>query len=230
MNAKEQLSQMVREHDWNGVLTYLSRLSNMQFRKTESIMRESVLPELDNKLFWEALLHLIIYKRQAFLSGILASKHLADNGTLDFSTPHVAELATFLYHEQPSSIMKLCNMMVPLLKTEKQIQDMFKAMHVENAEKQIITLLKASSPLSYYLIFKILKTCDEKKIALNCCLAIMKRKDDMAFNAVCIIKAYHGLDELPGRFSLKIEQYELSHIDRDFETFQHALYGKRPQI
>ena len=91
-------------------------------------------------------------------------------------------------------------------------------------------LLKTDTYLSYYLIFKTLKLIEDKIIAKKCCMALIKRQNDHAYNAVCLIKAYFGLDDLPGRFSLKIEQYELSHIDRNYETFVHVLEGKRPKI
>ena len=107
---------------------------------------------------------------------------------------------------------------------------MFGAFHVENEVTRISVLLKSEHDLSYYLIFKTLKLIEDRLIARKCCVALMKRQDDRAFNAVCLIKAYFGLDDLPARFSLTIEQYELSHIDRDYNTFIHVLNGKRPRI
>lgn len=224
------MTQMVQARNWDGVLATLSKLNNSQFRLMEKSIREQVLPQLDNDLFWEALSHLIIYRRQAFLSGIVAAAHLAKGGTLNFCNQHVEALVTHLSQTAPESIQKLCNMLMPLLTTESQAHDMFHFLRIDKPVTKLATLLKTDSPLSYYITFKTLKECDEKKVALKCCQAMMRRHDDMAFNAVCIIKAYFGLDELPGRFSLKIEQYELSHIDRNYETFTHALYGKRPKI
>lgn len=230
MNATEQMTLLVKARNWDGVLTTLGRLSNSQFRLMEKAVREQVLTQLDNDLFWEALSHLIIYKRQAFISGIVAAEHLVGNDTLDFHNHHVETLARHLMQTKPESLQKLCNMMMPLLRSEQQVRDMFHTLHVENPEARLASLLKTDSPLSYYVIFKTLKECDEKTVAYRCCQALMKRHDDMAFNAVCIIKAYFGLDDLPGRFSLRVEQYELSHIDRNFDTFKRALYGKRPQL
>ena len=91
-------------------------------------------------------------------------------------------------------------------------------------------LLKVDSELSYYLIFKILKLIEDKVIARKCCMTLIKRNSDQAFNAVSLIKTYLGFDDLPACFSLKIEEFELSHIDRDFNTFQHVLNGKRPNL
>ena len=116
------------------------------------------------------------------------------------------------------------------MRTAEQVMAMMEAFHVENEVTRLSMLLKVDSDLSYYLIFKTLKLLEDKVIARKCCMALMKRQDDRAFNAVCLIKAYFGLDDLPARFSLTIEQYELSHIDRNFDTFQHVLNGKRPRV
>ena len=221
---------MIGTRDWEGMTQMLGSLSNMELRRMEHVMREEVLPTLENDSFWETLLHLIIFKRAAFISGVTAVTHLVKEGMLDFEVEGVRRLYEHLKATNPESLVKMCNMMVPELRTEAQVMGMFEAFHVENEVTRISVLLKSEHDLSYYLIFKTLKLIEDRLIARKCCVALMKRQDDRAFNAVCLIKAYFGLDDLPARFSLTIEQYELSHIDRDYDTFCHVLDGKRPRI
>lgn len=230
MANKERVTQLISTRDWEGLTQMLGSLSNMELRRMEHVMREEVLTGLENDLFWETLLHLIIFKRAAFISGVTALTHLAKDGTLDFEVKSVGRLCEHLKATNQESLVKMCNMMVPELRTEVQVMGMFEAFHVENEVTRLAVLLKAEHDLSYYLIFKTLKLIEDKLVARKCCLALMKRQDDRAFNAVCLIKAYFGLDDLPARFSLTIEQYELSHIDRDYNTFIHVLNGKRPRI
>ena len=230
MTHKERLEQLIGTRDWEGLTQMLGNLSNMELRRMERVMREEVLTGLENDLFWETLLHLIIFKRAAFISGVTALTHLAKAVTLDFEVESVGRLCEHLKATNQESLVKMCNMMVPELRTEAQVMGMFEAFHVENEVTRLAVLLKAEHDLSYYLIFKTLKLIEDKLVARKCCLALMKRQDDRAFNAVCLIKAYFGLDDLPARFSLTIEQYELSHIDRDYNTFIHVLNGKRPRI
>ena len=230
MTHKERLEQLIGTRDWEGLTQMLGNLSNMELRRMERVMREEVLTGLENDLFWETLLHLIIFKRAAFISGVTALTHLAKDGTLDFEVKSVDRLCEHLKATNQESLVKMCNMMVPELRTEAQVMGMFEAFHVENEVTRLAMLLKAEHDLSYYLIFKTLKLIEDKLVARKCCVALMKRQDDRAFNAVCLIKAYFGLDDLPARFSLTIEQYELSHIDRDYNTFIHVLNGKRPRI
>ena len=230
MGNKEKALMFISTRDWVGLERMLGSLSNMEFRRMERVMREEALTELENDLFWETLLHLIIYKRAAFLSGVTAVGHLADDGTLDFGVEAVQRLHEHLKATHGESLVKLCNMMIPLLKTEEQVMGMLESLHIEEEVTRLSILLKDDSPLSYFLIFKTLKMAEDRTVARKCCMALMKRLDDRAFNAVCLIKAYFGLDDLPGRFSLTIEQYELSHIDRNYDTFVHVLNGKRPRI
>lgn len=230
MTHKEIMFQFIRACDWEGMNKMLDSLSNMEFRRMERVVREEVLAELDNAAFWEALLHIIIYKRAAFLSGVVAVEHLADEGTLRFDNEDVERLYVHLREVQPESIVKVCNMMIPHLRTEEQMMEMFRAFHVENEITRLAILLKVDSPQSYHLIFKTLKLLEDKVVARKCCMAIIKRNNDMAFNMVSLVKAYFGLDDLSARFSLNVEQYELSHIDRDFDTFMDILNGKRPKI
>ena len=230
MTNKERVTQLVGLRDWDGLTQMLRSLSNMELRRMERVMREEVLTELENDLFWATLLCAIQVKRSAFISGVTSARHLAKDGTLDFATESVGRLYEHLKATNAESVVKMCNMMVPELETEAQVRGMFEAFHVENEVTQLAILLKAEHDLSYYLIFKTLKLIEDKVVARKCCMALVKRQDDRAFNAVCLIKAYFGLDDLPARFSLTIEQYELSHIDRDFDTFIHILNGKRPKL
>ena len=230
MTPKDIILQFIRTHDWDGMNRMFRSLSNMEFRRMERVMREEVLTGLGNDTFWEALLHIIIYKRAAFLSGVVAIEHLAKDGTLRFDNADVVQLYTHLKETHPQSIVKICNMITPHLKTEPQIEEMFKAFHIDNEITRLSILLKVDAPLSYYLIFKTLKLIEDKVVARKCCMVIIKRHNDMAFNMVSLIKAYFGLDDLPAHFSLNVEQYELSHIDRDFGTFMNILNGKRPKI
>lgn len=222
--------QCIQTRNWQELMRLLESLSNAEFRRMERVMREEVLPCLENNAFWETLFHIILFKRSAFMSGAVAIEHLCKDETLDFGNEYVTLLHEHLKATSPEALVKLCNMMVPFLTTEAQAEQMFRAFGIGNEVTQLSILLKVNSPLSYYIIFKTLKMVEDKVIARKCCMAIIKRHDDMAFNAVSLIKAYFGLDDLPARFSLTIEQYELSHIDRDFNTFQHVLTGKRPRI
>ena len=118
MTHKEKALLFINARDWEGMARMLKSLSNMEFRRMERVMREEVLANLDNSLYWETLLHIIVYKRAAFISGATAIGHLAKDRTLDFHVESVKQLHEHLKNTDEASITKLCNMMIP----EMQIQ------------------------------------------------------------------------------------------------------------
>ena len=92
-------------------------------------------------------------------------------------------------------------------------------------------LIKEDTPLTYFLLFQALRRlADDRDFLLRCCRFLLRKGDDRALNMVSILRQYFGLDELRGRFSLRIEPHEASFVDSSFERFRYALEGKRPTI
>ena len=48
---------------------------------------------------------------------------------------------------------------------------------------------------------------------------IMSRGDSFSFNVASLIKSIYGLDELKGTFSLRLQPFELSRIEKSYEAF-----------
>lgn len=230
MKTEEVLKSYIQSRNWDGTNKVLSYMNSGAKKLIEEYTRNTILPSLDNDLYWETCLHLILFRRQAFLSCVKCCEHLVKNKTLNFDNIGVKGLYEFLSKENPESINKIARMLMPLLNTEELIDGLFKGFHIDNEVTRINILLTVDSAPSYYAIFKNMKMLDDRVVAMKCCQVIMKRDNDMAFNAVSIFKAYFGLDELPARFSLNIAAYEISRIDRDYKSFCHILQGKRPTI
>ena len=209
----------------------LRSMSNLEFRRAETFIRNTILPTLPNDRLWEALDRLIRYRRQAFLSGLLAIKNLAKEGTLTIDCKGARCLSDFLRSEHPDSLQKVLNLTLPLLHTEEQIEELFNVFDTHSETARIAALLKVESPLCYYVLFMHLRRMPERnKFASQCARYIMKRGNDMAYNMAAIMKVYFGLDDIVGRFSLHIEPYELSVLDSGREAFYHFLNGRRPNV
>ena len=96
---------------------------------------------------------------------------------------------------------------------------------------RIAILLKSESPIAYYVLFNSLKHLPEHQaLVRKCCVYIMKRNNDMAYNMVSILRCYFGITDLRSQLSLRIEPYELSLVDRSYQTFLDFLNGKRPKV
>lgn len=226
------LRTAIENHDEGQLHSTLARLTNMEFKRAEQSVRESLLPSLPNNLFWEALLGLIRFRRQAFASGIMAAESLARKGVLDFDCVEAQALSEYVRTCcPPDAADKMVSMALPKMQTEDQMDGLFRCFKVDNPRTRIALLLKSESPLAYYVLFKSLKHIpDQKDIVRKCCIYIMKRNNDMAFNMASIMRTYFGIDDLKSHLSLRIEPYELNLIDRSYETFLDFLNGKRPKV
>ena len=227
----ENLYQLTLRSEWEQLSRCFSSMSNTEFRRAEVYIRKSLLPTLSNDAFWNALYHLVQYRRQAFLSGVLSAEKYVKDGTLDLCCQGARLLSVYLYEIHPLSVSKIVGMLLPLLQNSQQIEDLFRTFRIDDERQRVMALLRVESPHAYYLLFNALRHIpDNRVLALNCCRYIMGRKNDMAYNMAALLQAYFGLDELRGQFSLNVQPYELSLLDRGPKTFYQILNGRRPQL
>ncbi len=223
--------QFILARDWESMNKMLHSLSNMEFKRMQSVMRTELLPRLDNALFWETLLHIIIFKKAAFISGALSASRLAKSGELNFECDEARALLNYLRTHSPESVVKIANMMITFLNSEEQINSMFKTFCINDEKERIAILIKETSPLAYYMLFKNLcQLQDDTATARKCCIFYMQKKDDRSYNMACILRSYFDIPNINTKFSLTIEPYELSYIERSYDTFLRILNGKRPSI
>lgn len=225
------IEKYVKERNWTGLEQFFQRMSNSEFRRVEPVVREMVLPRLDNDLFWEAYHHLLLYRHQAFLPCITAARRLARNQLLSFTCPSALALARHVIDNLPEARMKMVRMVIGLLETEQQFTGLFSWLEIDSPENRASALLTLDSPAAYYVLFQTLRHAEgERDLALRCCRALMHKGDDRSFNMVAILREYFGLSELKNTLSLHIEPYELSYIDSSYDNFEHVLLGKRPRV
>ncbi len=231
MTNSNTLRTLIETKDWTGLDNLLARQSNADFRRTEALVRDFVMPNLSNTGFWEAYMHLLMYRRQSFLPCICAVGNLAKTGKLDFDCPQAVELAQWLRQTSPESVVKVVRMAVPLLATDRQILSLFRLFGFTDEKGTVAVLVKETSPHAYYALFETLKQVpDDRQLQRAACLAVMRKSDDLSFNMASILKSYFGLDDIRSTFSLRIEPYELSFIDRSYDNFLRVLNGKRPRV
>ncbi len=228
MSLKEKIEAVIARKDWGNLPSVLTRLTNSEFRRLQTLLREDLFQQLNNEEFWEAFRHFLDFRPQAFMACIHCIEHLADNGTLDFNNDNVSAIANIL---DPAQRQKLAAIALPYLTTEKLVNQLFDNLKIDKPESRIAILIRENSPLAYYLLFSALKTLhDHHDKCLQCCRFIMKRQDDLSYNMASILRTYFGLTEIQGHLSLKVEQYELSFIESSFENFRFVLEGRRPNL
>lgn len=165
------------------------------------------------------------------MSGILVIGELERDGKLDLDAPEAHAFFQYILANDPDSVPKIVNMALEQLARTDNIVCILSLCHIDDERQRISHLIKVDSPSAYYLLFQTLKHVDDcYELVHRCCLYIMKRRNDQAFNMASILQAYFGIDALRSLFSLHIEPYELNLIDRDYNTFIHVLNGKRPNV
>ena len=225
---QEKLSHLIEQRAWEQLSGTLDQMSSADRRRTQTIVRTDILPELDNETFWEAYLHLIIYRPQAFLASIVALQTLAQKGELRFDTPAAQKLADVLTDKQRQKVL---NMVIPVLCTEQQICELFHLLKADNERDRLAALIRFTSPEAYYVLLRTLLHAQHgHDLALQCGRYILRKEDELSLNMGAILKTVFALSELSLHHSLRLEPYELNRIENSFEHFRYVLEGKKPNI
>jgi hypothetical protein len=221
----------IKNRDWDGLSHYLASVSNAEFRRLQTVMREKVMTHLANEDFWAVYLHLLMFRRQAFLPCVLAAEGLAKAEKLNFDCQEAREVVAWLQANAPESVVKIIRMMMPILMSAQQIEGLFRLFAWDDERECASVLVKESTPYAYYVLFNVLRrAADNRQLLVATCQAIMKKNDDMSFNMASLLRSYFDLHEIKSTFSLQIEPYELSYIEQSYENFDHILKGKRPKL
>ena len=231
MQQTDNLQQLIINANWIALYERFNRMTNAEFRRTEQIVREKVLPALSNSDYWNAFLHLLLYRRQAFLSSILAIHHLARTNQLDFSTAEPQAFIDWIHTNSSESVIKLLRMGIPQLTTSQQIVSMIRWTDSPDSREVAAILTKETSAHAYHALFQFLKhEDDDMPLLRTSCTTLLRKGDDMSFNMASILRSYFDIKDINSTLSLHIEPYELSYIDQSFDNFMHVLKGRRPKL
>lgn len=227
---RNRLLSYITAHDAAGLADCLATLSNTEFRTAGFLLGEELLPLLGNEeeqeatVFWDFFLTIVPRHPKAYLGTFLkaaaslykAEKLSLNDGRLD---SYAKEQAS------PIDCKKALEALLPEIKTPQDGMRLLQLFSEEKAEAQVQALLKTSTPVGYYLLFRTLKTCEENRQLLHqCCIALLKKGDSRSFNLACILYEYFGLDQLPATFSLQIRPYQLGRLDDSYESFLKILH------
>ena len=231
ISPAEKLQTLISTADWTSLYERFNHMSNAEFRRVEQVLRQSVLPGLTNAQFWDAYLHLLQYRRQAFLSAILAIHHLAQSGQLDCTCDEALAVARWFHADAPDSVVKVVRMALPLLTSSTQIYEFLHLFDYTDNREIAAILLKENTPHAYYSLFQHLKhEADNPPLLRSACTTLLRKGDDLSFNMASILRSYFDITDINSTLSLQIEPYELSYIDQSFDNFVHVLRGKRPKM
>lgn len=227
---RSRLLAYVESGDAQGLCTCLSALSNMDFRTAGYLLAEDLLLRLPSvgegrtATFWQFFSTIVPSNSKAYLVTFLkAAAALYGRGELSLSDTRLAD-----YAAQPSTTpvdrRKTLEHLLPCVRTAAEASMLLQQFAGGEAAARIPFLLKAGTPVCYYLLFHTLKTLDEdRELLRHCCLSLVRKGDRLSFNLACIIRHYFDVADLPATFSLQLRPYQLGRLDDSFESFMKIL-------
>ncbi len=204
--------------------SYLDSLSNASFRTAGYILGEHIMPVVSNDDFWKLFMLLVRYNTKAFL--VTCQKTLAERLSKDAISLHEEgfSLLCNLLSENIIDTQKTIQVLLPEMRSVEEVKFLFFSLKQSEPSQWIPFLLRCRTIFSYYVLFSSLRYIEHDHDQLTrIAYFLMKNSDAMSFNLASLMKAYFGLSELKGTFSLTLKPFELARIETSFDAFQKAM-------
>lgn len=215
-----RLRILVGGRQWVSLTQYLDGLSNAHFRTAGIMLGEVFMPELDDADFWALAQVLVSYNAKAFLvtvmkswAGVAASRSL---------NPIPAFF--FMLRGRDEDRRKTLQVLLPILNDYRLIEELLTAMDYRDVQLRINVFMRCLTPSTAFLLFKALcEVEDDRALLIRSTTYLMKQGDNLTFNLASLLRAFFGLEEVKGTFSLNLQPFQLSHLASDFNAFSKAL-------
>ena len=179
------------------------------------------MPALEKEDFWSLLTLLYNYNAKAFLVTCMkaAAQRVGEFGDAE------AERVWRLLSENEIDAQKALLTLLPVMKEDvEQAQHMLNVMIGNRAEKLINILLRVDTPAAAFLLLRAMRQVEhDHDLLVRATYYLIKRGDALSFNLASLFKAYFGLDEVRGTFSLRIEPFELARLETNYEAFKKRV-------
>ena len=219
---EQKLLQYLRGGDAAGLCRFLSSLSVAEFRTAGYMLATSGLPLLTSEMFWDFFCTIVPTNSKAYLGTFLkaALAKVADNSlSLDFPS-----LKRFSMEATAIDKRKILVAFLPIERHPDNVGRLMEIMCEQDIDTYSSILTATENVACYYVLFEALKLHDATAEQLRrTCIQLMRRQTPRAFRFAAILKAYFGIENLPGTFSLRLEPYKLGRLDGSFENFRKVM-------
>jgi hypothetical protein len=211
------LSPYVASGDYDGLLDLLGSLSHAQFRTAVYMLGEKFALELEAEAFWRLFSVLLENNSKAFL--IVMLKALAQR--MEKGDVEIEDEGFVMLCSQMNEVdrQKTIAFLLPYLKDDEQVRHLFRCFAMESHE-WIPYLIKVNTMPCAFVLFSSLRYIEhERDYLVRIAYYLMKRGDGLSFNLASLMKAYFGLEELKGTFSLQLKPFELARLETSYKAF-----------
>ena len=217
-----KLSQYLRNCDAEGMRDFLKTLSVAEFRTAGYMLGTSGLCSLESDLFWKFFCTIVPTDSKAYLGTFMkAAVAKSSENTLDIDFP---SLERFSQKATPIDRRKLLAALLPTLKSPENVSRLLEIMCEPDIDTYSSLITATENVACYYALFKALKLHDATAEQLRrTCIQLMRRQTPRAYRFAAILKAYFGIENLPGTFSLRLEPYKLGRLDVSYKNFKEVM-------
>ncbi len=224
--VEERLTVLASQESLDELGSYLLAMTNSGFRAASTLLAEKVLPKFKGESFWRVFSYLSLLNPKAFLgtclkaatSAYVAGEVRLEGENLESYSAHLVS------HEMNIDRDKFLRASLLLLKEEAEVLRMWKMFAVDSPQKRIEYLVHCNTIVSYHQIFKECKRIqDNHDFLRKLCYALIKKGDTLSFNLASIVRSYFDVNDVGALFSLNLEPYKLSYLDKSFDNFKKVI-------
>lgn len=206
---------------WSLLPDFLEGLSNAQFRTAGYMIGEVFLPQMQSDEFWSVITLLYNYNARAFLVTCMKA---ATERVGDFRLPAAEALWNKLEQNEIDATKTLQTLLPAMHDDVELARYLLNKMVGGNAEKRIAILLHIDTPAAAFLLLDAMRQVEHNRpLLVRTTYFLMKRGDSLSFNLASLFKAFFGLDEVRGTFSLNLQPYELARLETSYEAFKERV-------
>lgn len=218
----QKLLPYIVADDPSGLYALLQSLTVAEFRTAGYLLAEDLLVRCPSSVFWHFFLEIVPRHSKAYLGTFLkAASHLFRSGGLALDEDVLGQFA------KGATVIDI-----------RKTLDAFLAMPVDAAQAELLVrlladnrldlaapqLLKAGTPVAYYVLFCLLRTAEADHALLRHYAVMLIRKGDpLSFKMASVLRQYFDLKDLPGHFSLQLAPYELSRLEQGYSAFMATI-------
>lgn len=217
-----RLQPFLVDGDYSGLTDCLSSLSVANFRTAGYMIGERYAQELSPQEFWKLTKALVEFRSKAFLGTMLkAYGERHRRGQASVNDEGIEEFCRVL---NAIDKQKVLGCLLPLMKDDKEVERLFSLLEYSNRAEWIPFLMQTNTVPCYYELFTSLRFVeDDYAYLVRIAAFIMKKGDERSYNLASLMKAYFGLDELKGIFSLTLKPYQLSRLENSYKSFAEIM-------
>lgn len=204
------------------LLATLSGLSVSELRTANYLLSEELLQGLSSEQYWNFFAVIVTSNSKGYLGTFLkAAVQLYMQNQLEFSSDILLEFA-----EKATVIdkRKFLETLLPVVKNTDEVHLLITSLCKDQFHTAVSFLLNAATPYAYYELFCLLRETEpNEQVLLRYIIQLIKRGDAVSFNMARVLTCYFDVKEVPGIFSLRLQNYELGRLEEGPAYFLKVL-------